>query len=687
MIRTTLPLRGATLALALGSMFGSAQAGSALTAIDVARETDARQTVRLTFDGPAETPSGFIVGDPPRIALDFPETPVRLAAPRKTFDGQNLRGISAVEADGRARVVLSLAKAARYETRVSGNQLLVSLDADAPGGGLQPVAYTPEAAAPVAAGSAVTAVDFQRGKGGEGRLVLDLSSSDVPVTVRKDGRRVVVEARDTRLAAGLERKLDVNDFATPVRTVETSRRGGAVRVVLDTNGAYEMSSYQTDRRYVVEVRPLTQAEQVGRATNRTPVYKGQKLSLNFQNVEVRTVLQVLAEFTGLNIVASDTVTGNITLRLKDVPWDQALDIILQARGLDQRRSGNVIRIAPREELAAKEKQELESRQQISELEPLRSESMQLRYGKAEDFKKFLTDDKQSILTKRGSVLVESRTNTLIVQDVPSKLEEVRQLIDRLDVPVKQVLIEARIVEALDDFSRDLGARLSYRKNFNHASFGFDTNGGTTSSTAGSNINLPTVSNGVILGGLYQGASHLIGLELEAAQQDNKTKIISSPRLVTADRIEAVIEDGQEIPYLEQSSAGNTSIAFKKAVLSLKVKPQITPDGNVILDVKVNKDSPISVKTLVGDTTAGLLGNNIAINTSQVQTQVLVENGNTVVIGGLNRSEDGNEVNGVPWLSDIPILGYLFKTVGKTEKKRELLIFLTPKVLDGDMMAR
>ncbi|XZG70313.1 type IV pilus secretin PilQ [Chitinibacteraceae bacterium HSL-7] len=425
-----------------------------------------------------------------------------------------------------------------------------------------------------------------------------------------------------------------------------------------------------------------------------PAFKGEKLSLNFQNVEIRTVLQVIAEFTGLNIITSDTVSGNLTLRLKDVPWDQALDIILQAKGLDQRRAGNVMWIAPRDELAAKEKAELESRKQIAELEPTRTEYFNLKYTKADDMKKVLTDDKQKILSSRGSAVIVPRTNQVIIQDVPSKLDEIRELIAKTDIPVRQVMIEARIVEAEDGFSRNLGVKFhgigwkgdvlaggGIKNDTEYPAYGVPAEG-VGPGIAGNvpQVNLPAAAlNGFSAGSigmLIAGADGVLGLELSALEADGKGKIVSSPRIVTADQTEAIIEDGQEIPYSESAQNGATSVSFKKAVLSLKVTPQITPDGNVIMDVKVNKDSR-GANTISGP----------AINTKQVQTKVLVENGGTVVIGGIYIEDKSTDITQVPVLGDLPVLGHLFRNKASTTQKRELLIFVTPKILDGDVSLR
>ncbi|AOY02286.1 secretin [Jeongeupia sp. USM3] len=658
-----------------------------ITNVEVSNLSAEKQVIKLTFSGPAPTPTSFSVNTPPRIALDFANTGNQFDKSTIQVNGSALRLINIAEGNGRTRLVLNLQKQASYQTEASGNTLLVTVDG-AQGGAVAKQKATQFAPAKASSGGdSIQNVDFRRGSTGEGKVVVDLSSPNVGIDIRQQGQTLVVEFNKAALPKNLERSMDVADFGTPVQKVDVYTQGNQTKMVIQPKGVWEYSAYQTENRFTVEVRDTSNSNKLA---NLKPNYKGEKLSLNFQSVEIRTVLQVIAEFTGLNIITSDTVSGNLTLRLKDVPWDQALDIILQAKGLDQRRSGNVLWIAPRDELAAKEKQELESKKQIAELEPTRTEYFSLKYHKAEAFEKILKDDKQKILSPRGSAVIDPRTNTLIIQDIPSKLDQIRELIGKIDIAVRQVMIEARIVEASDGFSRNLGVK------FHGIGWKGDVIGGGALTTkevkdsdgavipaiAGNvpSVNLPAAAiNGFSAGSiamLIAGNDGLLGLELSALEADGKGKIISSPRLVTADQVEAVIEDGQEIPYTETAPNGATSVSFKKATLSLKVTPQITPDGNVIMDVKVNKDSRGQ------DTIAGP-----AIDTKQVQTKVLVENGGTVVIGGIYTQETGKDVTKVPLLGDIPGLGYLFRNTATKDLKRELLIFITPKVIDSNLSLR
>ena len=641
-------------------------------------------------------PAGFAINNPPRIALDFPDTANALGKKSIDVGEAILRSLNIVQADNRTRLVINLAKPAGYETKIEGNSLLITLQS-AEGTGVTSNVSAKFAEAPLGQQKhALRDVDFRRGQAGEGRIVVNLSDTNTGIDIRTEGKTVVVEFINTTLPRNLERRLDVTDFGTPVQTVNTFSQGNNTRMVIEPKGLWEHSAYQTDRQFILDIKPII--EDPNKLVQGTKIgYSGEKLSLNFQNVEVRAILEVLAEFTGLNIIASDSVAGNITLRLKDVPWDQALDIILHSRGLSMRKSGNVIWIAPTDELATKEKLELEARQQISELEPVRTESFQMKYQKAADVQKILGDEKQKILSKRGSVVLDGRTNTLFVQDTPAKLEDIRKLINQIDVPVRQVMIDARIVEASDTFSRSLGARLGFQ---DHGSItgtnqramvganlevpGYFTGQAATVPTyspQGMNVNLPAKSSAGAAGALslilfQSNATRFLNLELTALQADGKGKIISNPRVLTSDQTEAVIEDGTEIPYLQASSSGATSVAFKKAVLSLKVKPQITPDDNIIMDLKVNKDSRGK------DTIAGP-----AIDTKQITTQVLVENGGTVVIGGVFTQEEANTVTKVPLFGDIPIVGFLFKNTDKRDDKKELLIFVTPRILKESLNLR
>ncbi|MGB6055699.1 MAG: type IV pilus secretin PilQ family protein, partial [Burkholderiaceae bacterium] len=553
-------------------------------------------------------------------------------------------------------------------------------------------------------------IDFRRGSAGEGRVVVDLPDNQVGVDVRQQGQSIVVDLLKAKLPDVLRRRMDVGDFGTPVRTVTATQQGDNVRMVIEPKGLWEHSAYQSDAQLVVEVKPIT--EDPNKLTQGTQGYRGEKLSLNFQNVEVRAVLQVIADFTGLNIITSDTVNGNLTLRLKDVPWDQALDIVLQAKGLDMRKNGTVLWIAPKDELLTKEKLELEQKMQIAELEPLKTEIFQLNYQKAEAFKLVFGldgsgDSKNRILSKRGSAVIDPRTNQLFVTDIPSKLEDIRKLVQRTDVASRQVLIEARIVEADDKFSRNLGAKLGFAdlRTLRGGTSGYGIGGDNRVALTGNYlgvgeqtgqarvteesyipntqfVNLPAAGiNGLNPGSLAislfsAAANRFLNLELSALEADGKGKIISSPRVVTADQLKALIEQGTELPYQQATSSGATSVAFRKANLRLEVTPQITPDGNVILDVDVNKDS-------VGEETRA----GFAINTKHVKTQVLVENGGTVVLGGIFQQTERESVTKVPFFGDIPLFGNLFKTTGRTNDKTELLVFITPKIVADRTAAR
>lgn len=684
-----------TLILAPTSAAYAQEEANAIESI-VANQQGALTILRIQMKAPLKAPpGGFSIANPARIALDFPGTTNALGKNLLEISQGELRNINVVQAGERSRVVLNLKRTVSYQTSIQGNVLTVTLDAGTPAATL--------AAAPVATrfaegrdtkqGHALREIDFRRGQEGEGRIIVDLSDSDTGVDIRTQGQTIVLEFLKTSLPQSLRRRLDVGDFATPVRSINTFQQGDNVRMVIEPTGLWEHNAYQSDNRFVLEVKPIKEDPNKLVQGSRKD-YKGEKLSLNFQNIEVRALLQVIADFTNLNIIASETVSGNITLRLKDVPWDQALDIIMQAKGLDMRKNGNVVLIAPRDELNTKEKLEFESKQQISELEPVRTESFQLSYQKAENFKKILTDDKQRILSKRGSAVLDPRTNQLFIQDIPSKLEEIRNLIAKVDVPTRQVLIEARVVQADDGFSRNLGAKLGFVHGSNTTPGTAIGGGGTRFAVAGTTTGTTALTGGStpaaadstfvsLPAGAVNGFSpgqfavsifgssltRFLNLELTALEGDNRGKVISSPRVVTGDNIEALIEQGEEIPYTEASSSGATTVSFKKAVLSLKVTPQITPEGNVMLKVFINKDSR-----------GALAGGIPAINTKKVQTEVLVENGGTVVIGGIYEQNDRDDVTKVPLFGDIPVLGYLFKNTTRVATKTELLIFITPKVL-------
>jgi type IV pilus assembly protein PilQ len=683
------------LVLSVGYTGAYAQANR-IDAVDVSPQPGGRTVVKITLQQtPTSIPAGFAIANPPRIAFDFPNTASALGRNAQEVGEGDLRRINVVQAGDRTRMVLELSRTLTYDTRIEGNALFVTLQAaESTAAGSAPATQHFADARPNDRKHAVRDIDFRRGKAGEARIIVDLSDNQVGIDLKVQGKGLMIDFINTAIPKNLERRLDVGDFATPVQTIDAFSQGANARMVIEPRGNWEHSAYQADNRFIIEIKP--QAEDAAKIA-RGGGYTGEKLSLNFQNVEVRAVLQVIADFTGLNIITSDTVAGNLTLRLKDVPWDQALDIILQSKGLDMRKTGNVVWIAPRDELATREKLALEAQQQISDLEPTRTESFQLNYQKAAEFQKLLADDKQRILSKRGSAVVDTRTNTVFVQDSPTRLEEVRKLLRKIDVPVRQVMIESRIVEASDTFSRNLGVRLGYNDLSGRGDrlagggtgavrglFGGSLNatGATTGQIAtvpaftdSLGVNLPVPGAGGANPGVFsfllfnEKGTKFVNLELSAIQADGKGKIISSPRVVTADQIEATIEQGTEIPYQQATSSGATSVSFKKATLSLKVKPQITPDDNVIMNLNVHKDS-VGQTTLAGP----------SIDTKQIITEVLVENGGTVVIGGIYSQEERSTTNKIPVLGDLPYVGFLFKQNLKQDDRRELLIFITPRIL-------
>ena len=662
------------------------------------------EVVRIDFSQPLQAvPAGFAIQAPARIALDVPGATNGLGRSTVQINQGNLRSVNVVQAGERTRLVLNLKSAASYKAQLQGKSLLVVLD--------PVVAAGPSATvAPVFAESRnveaqpIRDVDFRRGTDSSGRVIVSLPNNQVGVDIRQQGQNLVVEFLKSSLPEGLRRRMDVSDFGTPVNTVTTFQAGDRVRVVIEPRGAWEHSAYQSDNQFVVEVRQLKIDPS---KLSQGPGFTGEKLSLNFQNIEVRSLLQVIADFTNFNIVTSDSVTGAVTLRLKDVPWDQALDIVLQAKGLGMRKSGNVLWIAPKDEIAAKEKLDLESRNAIQSLEQLRTQSFQLNYTKAVEIAAQITAGTGAarILSTRGSVIAEPRTNQLFVTDITSRLEQVQQLIGKLDIAVRQVLIEARIVEASDTFGKSLGVRLggSDLRGVRGGDPGYavGTNnrlalGGTynaVSSTTGESVNsmdtintsfvnLPAVGVGGFAPSSFAislfsaAANRFLNLELSALEADGKGKLVSSPRIVTADQTKAMIEQGTEFPYQQATSSGATAVAFRRATLKLEVTPQITPEGNIILDLDINKDSR-------GETTAA----GIAINTKHIKTQVLVENGGTVVIGGIFELAETENETKVPLLGDLPGVGNLFKNKSRTSNKQEMLVFITPKMIADRAAAR
>ena len=676
---------------------------NAIEGLDVSTESG-KVIVKLKLKEPmANAPASFSLANPPRVAFDFPNTVNALGRSAQDVNENDVKSVRIGESGGRARLVLNLGRSLKYNAAVDGRNVVITLQsASAASGSATPAAVAAEQthfadAKPVAGQPhSVRNIDFKRGRNGEGQVIIDLSDVGTGIDLKQQGRTITIELLQTELPLAMERRFDVTDFGTPVEHMEATSQGRNSRIVIQARGRWEQAAYQTDNRLIIEVKPIVESQQ------KKFGYTGEKLSLNFQNVEVRAVLQVIADFTGLNIITSDTVTGNLTLRLKDVPWDQALDIILQAKGLDSRKTGNVVWIAPRDELATKEKLALEAQQQIAELEPMRTESFQLNYQKAEDLKKLLSDPAQKVLSKRGSAVVDPRTNTLFIQDTPTKLEEVRALIKQIDVAVRQVLIESRIVEASDTFSKNIGARLGTVNRGTAAGYGGSNvkfvPGGLSRSVGvqtgqaqdypesffpdSYSVNLPAPAIAGNVAGAFAltlfntAATRFLNLEITALQSDGKGKIISNPRVITADNVEAIIEQGTEIPYQQATSSGATSISFRKATLSLKVKPQVTPDDNVIMVLEVHKDS-VGTQTTAGP----------SIDTKQVNTQVLVENGGTVGIGGIFTQTEQKTINKIPLLGDIPIVGALFKNELNQNDRNELLIFITPRIMRDNVSAR
>ncbi|MEO7622810.1 MAG: type IV pilus secretin PilQ [Gallionella sp.] len=627
----------------------------------------------------ANLPAGFAINTPPRLAFDFPNTANGLGKSVQDFAEGNLRSANIVQAGNRTRLVVNLNQMLSYETKIDGNNLQIILHdkpVEVAGGSTARFAEAKQGSLQ----HELRDIDFHRGKNGEGRIQVDLSDPGIGIDIRQQGTSLIVDFLKTKLPRNLQRKLDVVDFATPVQDVDTFAQGDNVRMVISPKGNWEHSAYQTDNKFIVEVKPMSvDADKLTKGNK--PGYTGEKLTLNFQKIDVREALNVIADFTETNMVISDTVSGNLTLRLKDVPWDQAFDIILQSRGLDMRKNGNVIQVAPREEIAAKEKIELTSHQEIAELEELRTESFLISYQKGSDIATLISNDKQRILSKRGSAVVDQRTNTVFVQDTPAHLEEVRKLIQQIDVPVRQVMIEARFVKAANTYSRNLGGKLGYNSQGALAAGGGTTQANLSAGSGGgsaTNVNLPATNAGLgalALALFNPAATKVLTLELNASETDGITKNIASPRVITADKKQATISSGVQIPYQQATSSGATSTAFVSATLSLQVTPQITPDDHVNLKVEASQDTP----------GANLGGGSVpSINSKKVSTEVLVENGGTVVIGGVFTQDLSEGESKVPLLGDIPILGWLFKSNAKSDNREELLIFITPKIMQDAM---
>ncbi len=669
-----------------------------IESIDFSPLSGGRVSIRVKTTQPlANPPAGFTLKNPARIALDFPGTGNGLNKNNVKSEQGALKSVTLAQAKDRTRMVLNLSKSVGYNAEIDGNDVLIVLQGAA-GNVATTAAETRFAEADVGGEThSISNVDFTRGKNGEGRVVVDLSDTSTGINIKQKGKQIVVDFVDTNVPANLQRRLNVINFGTPVLYVDTMQQGNNGRMVIEPKGNWEQSAYQADKKFIIDVRPVIEdPNQLVKGSK--PGYSGEKLSLNFQNIEVRSVLQVIADFTGLNIVASDTVTGNLTLRLKDVPWDQALDIIMQNKGLTMRKVGNVITVAPTEEVAAKDKAALEASRAIEDLEPLVTEVFRLKYQKAEDFKNILTGansgggtggQNRSILSSRGSAVWDPRTNTLFIQDTAKKLAEVQDIINKTDIPVRQVMIESRLVLADEQFGKSLGARFGVQSATTPGQNTLNIGGtlsdtgdaatGTAGSTTGLNSNLPVTAAGAgsLAFSLFRlPAGLLLNLELTALETDNRGKIVSSPRVTTADQQTAKIAQGTEIPYQQASSSGATAVSFKEAELSLEVTPQITPDNNIIMDLEVKKES-------VGE----IFGGVPSIDTQNVKTQVLVANGETAVLGGIYEQTERNQVEKVPFFGDIPILGNAFKRRTRQDDKSELLIFITPKIMDESLDLR
>ncbi len=684
------------------STLAYAQDANKLQAIDVQTLPGQQLQLTMRLSGPATEPLSFTIDNPARISFDLPNTVLALPSRRIEVKAAGLDTIVAAEAKDRTRLVLNLDRLMPYETRLDGNNIVVTLGQLAPqaaGGG----GAVARAAAPAAAGSNVRSIrniDFRRGTDGAGRVVVRLTDPRTPINQRQLGNQIVVDFTGTELPDKYMRRYDATDYGTAVSAFDVVRAGNDTRILITANGDFEHLAYQSDDQYVVEVSPRRKAQV---AQEERPAYVGRRLTLNFQDIETRAVLQILADASGQNIVVSDSVSGNVTLRLQNVPWDQALDIVLRTKGLDKRKQDNVIIVAPSDELASREKAELAARKDLQELAPLRSEFVQVNYAIAQDMAELIKSQGGSLLSSRGAVAVDERTNTLLLQDTSDRLADIRRLVATLDIPIRQVLIEARIVIVNDDFTRELGVRAGYTGIQSNGSDGAVIVGGSAAGVDTSlssaidnlanngtigpidvpvgaaasnryNVNLPVVSPAGRLAFAVLGSDYIVDLELSAAQAEGRGEIKSSPHVITANQKEASIEQGVEIPYQQSASSGATTVEFKKAVLALKVTPQITPDNRIILDLNVKKDS-------VGQVVVTSGGVNVpSIDTREISTQVLVNDGQTVVLGGILETEERRDETKVPYIGDVPVLGRLFKSTRRTNNKDELLIFVTPKIL-------
>ncbi|CAH0236872.1 type IV pilus secretin PilQ [Pseudomonas brassicacearum] len=670
--------------------------GASLKTLDVAALPGDRVELKLTFDGPPPSPRGYTTEQPARIALDLPGVTNQLSSKRRDLGGGNARSATVVEAGDRTRLIIGLTQLAPYDTRIEGNNLFVVVGKGAAAKGAAPnsaaqaprpaVASAAPARASAPVGKAIRGVDFQRGTQGEGNVVIDLSDPSIAPDIQEREGKIILNFARTQLPEPLRVRLDVKDFATPVQFVNASAGSDRATISIEPSGTFDYSTYQTDNKLTVSVRPMTVDDLQKRNADRA-AYSGEKLSLNFQDIEVRSVLQLIADFTNLNLVASDTVQGGITLRLQNVPWDQALDLVLKTKGLDKRKVGNVLLVAPADEIAARERQELESQKQIADLAPLRRELLQVNYAKAADIAKLFQSvtSAEAKADERGTITVDERTNNIIAYQTQDRLDELRRIVAQLDIPVRQVMIEARIVEANVDYDKSLGVRWggSVQNKGNWNSSGVTTGDSTTIGTPGStSTNQPFVDLGASgntsgIGIAFITDNVLLDLELTAMEKTGNGEIVSQPKVVTSDKETAKILKGTEIPYQEASSSGATSVSFKEASLSLEVTPQITPDNRIIMEVKVTKDEPDYLNK-VNDVPP--------IKKNEVNAKVLVNDGETIVIGGVFSNTQSKVVDKVPFLGDVPYLGRLFRRDVVSDSKSELLVFLTPRIMNNQAIA-
>lgn len=637
-----------------------------LNALDVASLPGDRVELKFSFDEPVDLPRGYTIQQPARIALDLPGVSSKLKSKHHELGAGNARSVTVVEAQERTRVIINLTTLTSYNTRVEGNNLYVVV-----GDGIvsNAAAAPKQIAKPakVVSARAVKNIDFQRGEQGEGNVIIDLSTSTGSPNIQERGNRIELNFPKTALPDELRVRYDVKDFATPVNFVSATEKAGGTSIVIESSGDFDYLAYQADDRMTVSVKPMTKQEKEKRDAERF-TYTGEKLSLNFQDIDVRSVLQLIADFTDLNLVASDTVQGNITLRLQNVPWDQALELVLKTKGLAQRKVGNVLLIAPADEIAARELQELEASQQIAELAPLRRELIQVNYANAAQIAAlFQSVTRGQDAADRGSITVDDRTNSIIAYQTQERLDELRRVVAQLDIPVRQVLIEARIVEANVDYGKDLGVK--WGAEFSRSSGRWSSGGGGLGGNNFVDLGANLATSGIGIGFMSNHA--LLDLQLSAMEKTGHGEIVSQPKVVTSDKETAKIMKGAEIPYQEASSSGSTSTSFKEAALSLEVTPQITPDNRIIMDVKVTKDEPDFANELNGVP---------PIKKNEVSAKVLVSDGETIVIGGVFSNQQQRAVEKVPFLGDVPVIGRLFKRTLVTDNKAELLVFITPRIL-------